>query len=46
VITAGDSLTSTTANLLAPILVNTATRRAMQVILDDPALEIATPLVA
>jgi flagellar assembly factor FliW len=46
VITAGDSLTSTTANLLAPILVNTATRRAMQVILDDPALAIATPLVA
>jgi flagellar assembly factor FliW len=46
VLTAGDSLTSTTANLLAPVLVNTATRRAMQVILDDPALQIATPLVA
>ena len=46
VLTAGDSLTSTTANLLAPVLVNTATRRAMQVILDDPDLAIATPLVA
>ena len=46
VLTAGDSLTSTTANLIAPILVNTVTRRAAQVILDDPKLAIATPLVA
>jgi flagellar assembly factor FliW len=46
VVTAGDSLTSTTANLLAPVLVNTGTRRALQVILDDPDLAIATPLVA
>ena len=46
VLTAGDSLTNTTANLIAPVLVNTATRRAAQVILDDPSLAIATPLVA
>jgi flagellar assembly factor FliW len=42
----GDSLMSTTANLLAPVLVNTVTHRAVQVILDDPELAIATPLVA
>lgn len=46
VLTAGTSLTETTANLLAPVLVNTATRRASQVILDDSALSVATPLVA
>ncbi|RNL61045.1 flagellar assembly protein FliW [Nocardioides marmoriginsengisoli] len=46
VLNAGDSLGSTTANLLAPVLVNTATRRASQVILDDPSLSIAAPLVA
>lgn len=45
VLTAGDNLASTTANLLAPILVNTRTRRALQVILDDPALSVTTPLV-
>lgn len=36
VLNAGDSLASTAANLLAPILVNTVTRKACQVILDDP----------
>ena len=46
VLNAGDSLSSTTANLLAPVVVNTATRRATQVILDDPDLPIAAPLVA
>ena len=46
VLNAGDSLTTTTANLLAPVVVNTATRRASQVILDDPDLPIAAPLVA
>lgn len=46
VLTAGDSLADTTANLAAPVLVNPATRRAQQVILDDPALSVATPLVA
>ncbi|WP_239456278.1 flagellar assembly protein FliW [Nocardioides solisilvae] len=46
VLTAGSSLAETTANLLAPILVNTQSRRASQVILDDPSLSVATPLVA
>jgi flagellar assembly factor FliW len=46
VLNAGDSLDTTTANLLAPVVVNTATRRASQVILDDPDLPIAAPLVA
>lgn len=46
VLNAGESLGSTTANLMAPVLVNTVTRRASQVILDDPNLPIAAPLVA
>ena len=46
VLNAGESLDTTTANLLAPVVVNTATRRASQVILDDPDLPIAAPLVA
>lgn len=46
VLNAGDSLHETTANLMAPVVVNTATRRASQVILDDPMLPIAAPLVA
>lgn len=46
VVSAGESLASTTANLLAPVVVNTANRRASQVILDDPDLPIAAPLVA
>jgi len=46
VLTAGASLAETTANLLGPVLVNTVTRRASQVILDDPSLSVATPLVA
>lgn len=46
VLTAGSSLAETTANLAAPVLVNTTTRRAQQVILDDPQLSVATPLVA
>jgi flagellar assembly factor FliW len=46
VLTAGASLSETTANLMAPVLVNTVTRRAAQVILDDPQLSVATPLVA
>lgn len=45
VLTAGDSLDSTTANLLAPLVVNTRTRRGQQVILDGD-LSIAAPLVA
>jgi flagellar assembly factor FliW len=46
ILTAGDSLGETTANLLAPVLVNTSNRRACQVILDDNALSVSTPLVA
>lgn len=46
VINAGESLSTTTANLMAPLLVNTATRRGSQVILDDPSLPLAAPLVA
>lgn len=46
VLNAGDSLASTTANLLAPILVNTVTRKACQVILDDPDFSVCAPLVA
>jgi flagellar assembly factor FliW len=46
VLTAGDSLATTTANLAAPVLVNTANQRALQVVLDDPSFSVATPLVA
>lgn len=46
VLTVGESLETTTANLMAPVLVNTATHRASQVILDDPMLPVAATLVA
>jgi flagellar assembly factor FliW len=46
VLNAGDSLDTTTANLMAPVVVNTATMQAGQVILDDPSLPLAAPLVA
>jgi flagellar assembly factor FliW len=46
VLNAGESLATTTANLMAPVVVNTATLRASQVILDDPSLPLAAPLVA
>lgn len=46
VLNAGESLDTTTANLMAPVVVNTATLRASQVILDDPSLPLAAPLVA
>lgn len=44
VLTAGTSLADSTANLRAPVLVNTTTRRAAQVILDDSSLSVAEPL--
>jgi flagellar assembly factor FliW len=44
VIHAGDSLAESTANLAAPILINTATLRAQQVILDDAELSLAASL--
>lgn len=46
VLTAGESLASTTANLAAPIVLDTTTHRAVQVVLDDPSLSVATPLIA
>jgi flagellar assembly factor FliW len=42
----GDSPRTATANLLAPVLVNHRTRRAFQVVLDDPTLPLRAPLVA
>ncbi len=45
VLTAGDSLAGTTANLAAPLVLCTTTNRAVQVVLDDPALSVATPLL-
>ena len=46
VLNAGESLDTTTANLMAPVVVNTATLQARQVVLDDPSLPLAAPLVA
>ncbi|GAB4010177.1 flagellar assembly protein FliW [Nocardioides ultimimeridianus] len=42
---AGASLADTTINLRAPIVLNTVNHRACQVILDDPELPIAAPIV-
>ena len=46
VINAGLGLGDTTANLVAPVVVNTSTRRAQQVVLDDQDLSVAVPLIA
>jgi flagellar assembly factor FliW len=46
VLNAGGSLEDTTANLLAPVLVNVSTLQAGQVVLDDAALSVAVPLVS
>ncbi len=46
VLTAGDTLASTTANLLAPLLLNTRTQQACQVVLDDLTLPISAPVLA
>lgn len=45
VLNPGSSLAETTANLAAPILVNPGSRRAGQVILDEPGLPVAAPLL-
>ena len=45
VVNAGRSLAESSANLVAPVVLNTRTRRARQVILDEPGLTIAAPLV-
>jgi flagellar assembly factor FliW len=44
VLTLGETPAESTANLLAPIVVNHRTRRAGQVVLDDPALPVRAPL--
>lgn len=46
VINARGSLTESTANLAAPLLINPATRCPQQVVLEDPALPLAAPLAA
>jgi flagellar assembly factor FliW len=46
VVNAGESLLSSTANLLAPVVLNTANRRACQVVLEDADLQVSVPLVA
>jgi flagellar assembly factor FliW len=46
VLNPGDSLPTSTANLRAPVVLNTANRRACQVVLDDAELSVSTPLVA
>ena len=45
VLNAGASLHDTTANLAAPLLVNPGARLAGQVILDEPGLPVAAPLL-
>lgn len=46
VVRTGATLAETTVNLRAPLVVNPATRRASQVVLDDADLSISAPLVA
>ncbi len=46
VVNTSADLASPTVNLVAPIVVNIATRRAAQVILDDPGLSLSVPLLA
>lgn len=46
VVTVGASLAESTANLMAPIVVNTAAQTAAQVVLDDPSLPLRAPLAA
>ncbi len=46
VLSAGTSLASTTANLAAPVLVNPASRRGGQIVIDDADLPLAAPLVS
>ena len=46
VVHAGADLASTTVNLRAPLVVGLASRRAVQVVLDDPELSVAAPLLA
>lgn len=45
VVRAGASLAETKVNLRAPILINVTNGRALQVVLDDPELSVAAPLL-
>lgn len=45
ILNAGMTLEETTGNLVAPIVVNTTTRRALQVVLDDQRHQLAAPLL-
>lgn len=45
VVTPGESLRDSTVNLLAPVVVNTRTGRAAQIVLSDPAQPLRAPLV-
>jgi flagellar assembly factor FliW len=44
VVTVGDTLAESTVNLLAPVVINSATRVAAQVVLDDTSLALRAPL--
>ncbi|GII06142.1 flagellar assembly protein FliW [Planobispora takensis] len=46
IVTAPGSITEATANLLAPIVVDTATRRAVQTVLTGSDLPVRAPLVS
>ena len=46
VLTIGEGLADATANMRAPIVVSTASGRAMQVVLDDETLPMRRPLAA
>ena len=45
IVNAGASVAEATVNLLAPIVVNTVTLRAAQVVLNDPSLPLRAPLI-
>jgi flagellar assembly factor FliW len=46
VLNAGASLAATTANLAAPVLINTTSLRGGQIVLDEADLPLAAPLVS
>ncbi|QIG42479.1 flagellar assembly protein FliW [Nocardioides anomalus] len=46
VLNPGETLLTSTANLKAPVVLNTANRRACQVIVDDADLSVSAPLSA
>lgn len=45
VVTVGADLASSTMNLAAPVLIDTRSRRAQQVVLEDTSLPLAAPLI-